>query len=403
MSEKRKPQRRVALAYPVAVPWMALFMRGVADYADRHGGWTILTSPPTLAGAEEYAMSIRTLRGWRGDGVIAAISTPQEARTARRLGIPVVNLSGALEKTGLPRVMIDHYTIGRLAAEHLLQRGFRNLAYCGTKGLLYSQLRAEGFAHVARAAGASCTTLETPGHFRSGTTWQRHTAPLERWLQRLKLPVGVLAIHDYRARVIVELCHALGLNVSSEVAVVGVDNDPTVCEFCRPTLTSVSRNAWRNGYEAAAMLDVLMSGKSPPRRDVLIAPDGVVARQSTATVVVEDPLVAAAVQFMCDHLTERIGIVQAAEYAAISRRHLELRFRRKLGCTPMEYLWRLRVDRAKNLLAHPKRMKLDQVAKACGLNGSERLRSVFKRITGQTPMEYRRNVDFAAPAVKKKG
>ncbi len=390
MAKKQKTERRVALAYPVAVPWMALFMRGVADYADRHGGWTILTSPPTLAGAEEFAMSIRTLRGWQGDGVIAALSTAEEARAARRLGIPVVNLSGALEKPGLPRVMIDHYTIGRLAAEHLLQRGFRRLAYCGTEGLAYSRLRAEGFAHVAREAGASCSVLQTPGRLQPGATWQKHTAPLERWLRRLKPPVGVLAIHDYRARVLVELCHALGLHVSRDVAVVGVDNDPTVCEFCRPTLSSVSRNAWRNGYEAAAMLDVLMAGRTPPRTEVLIPPDGVVARQSTATIAVDDPHVAAAVQFMCDHLTEPLGIGQVAGHATISRRQLELRFHRQLGCTPLEYLWRLRVDRAKDLLTRPDPMKLDQVARACGFTSSERLRLVFQRVAGQTPLEYRR-------------
>ena len=391
MARKQKTGRRVALAYPVAVPWMALFMRGVADYADRHGGWTILTSPPTLAGAEEFAMSIRTLRGWRGDGVIAAVSTPTEARAARRLGMPVVNLSGALERSGLPRVMIDHYTIGRLAAEHLLERGFRRLAYCGTDGLLYSRLRAEGFAHVARAAGAACHVLQTPGAFRPGATWQKHTAPLERWLRRLERPVGVLAIHDYRARVIVELCHALGLRVSRDVAVVGVDNDPTVCEFCRPTLSSVSRNAWRNGYEAAAMLDVLMAGREPPRTEVLIPPDGVVARQSTATIAVDDPHVAAVVQFMCDHLDGPLGIGQVAAQAAISRRQLELRFRRKLGCTPLEYLSKLRVDRAKDLLTRPDRMKLEHVAKACGFRSAERLRLVFQRVAGQTPLEYRRS------------
>ena len=52
------------------------------------------------------------------------------------------------------------------------------------------------------------------------------------------------------------------MHVPHDVAILGVDNDPTVCEFCRPTLSSVSRDAWRMGYEAAAMLDILMSGKN---------------------------------------------------------------------------------------------------------------------------------------------
>ncbi len=391
MNSKSAVERRVALAYPVAVPWVALFMRGVADYAERHGGWTILTSPPTLAGAEEFVMSIRTLRGWPGDGAIAAIGTPDEARAARRLGIPVVNFGGTLEGVGLPQVMVDHYAIGRMAAEHLLQRGFRRLAYCGTEGLAYSRLRAEGFQHLAKQADAECNVLQMPRETSPRATWQQHTAALERWLGQLQPPVGVLAVHDYRARVVVDLCRSLGLRVSHDVAVLGVDNDPTICEFCQPTLSSVSRSAWRNGYEAAALLDMLMAGKTPPSGEVLIPPDGVVARHSTDTVVIDEPHVAAAVHAMRDHLGETFGIEQVAAASAISRRQLELRFRRVLGCTPHEYLSRLRVERAKDLLTRPDRVKLEHVAKACGLASAERLRLVFRRVTGQTPADYRRS------------
>ncbi|MDZ7617526.1 MAG: DNA-binding transcriptional regulator [Patescibacteria group bacterium] len=396
MTRKHNVKRRVALAYPVAVPWMALFMRGVADYGDRHGGWTILTSPPTLAGAEQFAISIRTLRGWRGDGIIAAIGSPEEARMARRLRTPVVNFGGALAECGLPRVMVDHYAIGRLAAEHLLDRGFRRLAYCGIEGPLYSRLRAEGFARAACLAGASCSALQVPSRFQTHATWQKYMAPLERWLRGLKPPVGLLVVDDYRARVIVELCQALGLRVSRDVAVVGVDNDSTVCDFCRPSLTSVSRSAWKNGYEAAAMLDTLMAGEPPSNCEVLIAPDGVVARQSTATMVLDEPHVAAAVQFMCDHLGEPLGIDQVVGKAAISRRQLELRFRKVLHCTPLEYLSRLRVEHAKDLLARPDHVKLETVAKACGLGSTERLRLVFQRVVGQTPTEYRQHIECGA-------
>ncbi len=398
MAGRTKVRRRVALAYPVAVPWMALFMRGVADYGDRHGDWTILTSPPTLAGAEQFAISIRTLRGWQGDGIIAAIGSPEEARMARRLRTPVVNFGGTLEKCGLPRVMVDHYAIGRLAAEHLLERGFRRLAYCGTEGPLYSRLRAEGFARAACSAGVSCHGLQVPSGFQTHATWQKYMAPLERWLRGLKPPVGLLVVDDYRARVIVELCHSMGLHVSRDVAVVGVDNDPTVCEFCRPSLTSVSRSAWKNGYEAAAMLDTLMAGESPANSEILIAPDGVVARQSTATIVLDEPHVAAAVQFMCDHLGEPLGIEQVVDRATISRRQLELRFRRVLQCTPLEYLSRLRVEHAKDLLARPDHIKLETVAKACGFGSGERLRLVFQRVAGQTPAEYRKDQECGVAA-----
>ena len=101
------------------------------------------------------------------------------------------------------------------------------------------------------------------------------------------LHVGVMAVHDYRARVLVDACLRLGLDAPHDVAVIGTDNDPTICEFCQPTLSSISRSAWKVGYEAAALLDRLMAGNPAPEHDILIPPDGLVARLSTDTIAVD--------------------------------------------------------------------------------------------------------------------
>ncbi len=98
--------------------------------------------------------------------------------------------------------------------------------------------------------------------------------------------MALLAMQDYRARAAMDECQRLGLDIPHDVAVLGMEDDPTVCEFCRPTLSSVSRNGWQLGYETAALLDRLMDGRSPPSHDILVPSDGVVARQSTDTVAV---------------------------------------------------------------------------------------------------------------------
>ena len=387
----RRGLRNVVVAYPVAVPWMALFVKGVAEYGEQHGGWNLTTSPPTLAGAEEVAQTVRDLRGWPADGVLASINHPAEARAARRLRIPVVNFSGAMQNAGLPRVMVDQYAIGRIAAEHLLERGHRRLAYYGLKGLWYSERRRQGFLQRVEQAGAHCEVFETAIPASSRVSWRQRVAPLVRWLRGLKPPIGLLAVQDYRARAVLDACSQLGLNVPHDVAILGVDNDTTVCEFCRPTLSSVSRGAWRTGYEAAAVLDGLMAGKAAPPDDVLVAPDGVVARQSTDTVAVDDRHVAAAVHFMRDHAGEPFNIAQVIKHVQISRRQLEQRFHRLFGCTPLDYLCRLRVEQVKDLLAAPQRVKLEAIAARCGFASEERMRLVFRRLTGTTPLGYRRD------------
>lgn len=393
----RPHTRHIAIAYPVAVPWMALFVRGVVAYADRRGGWTLTTSPPTITGSDEYALSVESLRGWPGDGAIAAIGSRAEARMAKSLGFPVVNLAATVEHVGLPRVMVDHYTMGRMAAEHLLERGLRRLAFCGSAGRWYSQLRCQGFAQRAQQVGAPCEVFQAPPRSRRRVTWQQQTAPLSAWLQTLQPPVGLLALHDYRARIVVDECRRLGLRIPHDVAVVGLDNDPTVCEFCQPTLTSVSRNAWRVGYETAALLDRLIGGQAPPPYDTLIPPDGVVARQSTDTIAVEDPYVADAVHFIHDHLAQPFGVAQVVEAGRVSRRELETRFQNVLHCTPYDYICRARVERAEHLLQSGGRNKLHSVASACGFTSVERMRLVFLRMTGKTPLDYRRAMAPLAP------
>lgn len=393
MSNTRGNRRwRVALAYPVAVPWMALFVRGVLDYAARHGGWSLTTSPPTLTGADEYELDVFSLAGWPGDGVIAAIRSPAEARAATGLGIPVVNLAGAQEDVGLPRVMVDHYAIGRLAAEHLLERGLRRLAYCGFADLWYSRQRCQGFADRAGQAGVACEVFDAPHIEHPHANWQQRIGPLADWLQTLKPPVGVLAIHDYRARIVIDQCLDLDLTVPHDVAVIGVDNDTTVCEYGAPLLSSVSRSGWQVGYEAARLLDRLMRGQTTTG-DIRVPPDGVVTRQSTDTVAVEDPRVAVAVHFMHDHLGEGFGVAEVVRASAISRRQLEQRFKRALGCTLHDYLCRARVDRARQLLVETPRIKVRSIAAACGFGSMDRMRLVFQRVTGITPLRYRQAHD----------
>lgn len=386
----RSTHRHIALVYPIAVPWMAKFARGLMDYAAGHGGWSLTVSPPSLGSAGEEALTLQSLKGWPGDGVIAAIASQADLRAARRLDKPVVNITAVLPDMGLPCVLSDHYGMGQMAAEHLLQRGFRRLAYLGIDGLWYSQQRRLGFVDHAKKQGVPCEVLEISQNSRTGRMWQNRIAPLTRWLRKLRPPVGILAVQDYRACAIVDECKRLRLNVPHDVAVMGVDNDPTVCEFCQPTMTSVSRNPWRLGHEAAALLDRLMGGYPRPSKNTLVPAEGVVARESTDTIAVENVHVATAAHFIHDHLHETFNIDCVVRATTISRRQLEVQFRRFLGCTLHDYISRQRCELAKQLLTIEGRVKFCTLAKACGFSSVEHMRIVFVRMTGVTPQQYRR-------------
>ena len=374
--------RSVMVVHPVGDPQLMPTLRGINEYAKQQGTWTLQFSPVMLG------PGLKQLKGWPGHGVIALLQTQTEVAAARGIGLPVVNLSGAIRDTGLPRVMVDQQSMGRLAAEHLLGCALSNFAYYGERDMWYSQQRKEGFMRRLSIEGRDCSLLETTTRFGRNNPWYAWYQSLERWLRKLCLPVGVFAVHDHAATLVMHACSQLGLRVPEDVAVLGLGNDRSACEFCE--VSSIARNHRQVGYQAAALLDQLMSGKPAPEHDVLIPPEGVVHRHSTELVATDDPRVAAALRYIQEHIAEAFSVRELCEALDISHRSLDLSFSSALRCSPREYLSQARVKHAKRMLSGNEKIKLQKVARECGFSSLRQFYTVFRRVASVTPAEYRR-------------
>ena len=371
--------------FPVAQAHFTRVLRGITDYAQRHGPWTFHVNP------ERPGASLRVLEGWPGDGVLADIRQAGERKAARQLGLPIVDLSGVYENPGLPRVAVDHVAVGRLAAEHLLARGFRRFAYYGLKNIWYAQQRGRGFMETTRLHGAECAKMEDRSSLTGGRAWRDSHELLQRWLRTLEPPVGLLAAHDIRASMVIDSCQEIGLRVPDDVGVVGVDDETVICEFRTVPITSVSRNDWKVGYEAAALLDRLMRGEPAPGADILIAPDRVVLRRSSDVLAINDPVLETVVRYIREHLHEDFSIDQLVRLVPLSRRWLQHRFKEYFGQTMHQFISGERVERAKRLLVAEPRLRLGEIARQCGFNETRGLRKTFERREGITPAQFRRN------------
>jgi len=377
-SSKPKRQPRVGLLF-----LQGLFKKvrhGIVDYAQAHGGWTFMFMP------EMSGSSI----GWLGraniDGAFVQVFTPADQRIARSFAFPVVNLSGFIAPRATPTVKIDDRRVGQMAAEYFFGLGFKRLGFYGST-LYYSRERHAGFCTAARQAGMECNALIVRP-MSVGLDQQRQ---LERWLLSLRPPVGILASMDMRAAMIVDACAHIGLRVPDDVAVLGVDNDEFVCEQGPVPISSIARNDWKAGWEAAAMLDRLMSGRTFLENPVLIEPERVVTRKSTDTMPVNDPLIAGLVAGARAQLDKNFGVEWFVEHGKRSRRWIETRFRKVLGQPPAVIINKLRVDKARGLLADAKNetMKLSAIAAQCGFRDLRRFRIVFSAHAGMTPKQYR--------------
>src|SRR5579862_2095893 len=255
--------RRVAIVYPSSVVWIGRCIDGIRRYAREVGHWHLLSSPPALRGVGG-SVSLTEMHGWNGDGVIALIDTEHELCAARAMGMPVVNLGSWLPKSfGIPRILVNHFKAGRMAADHLLSRGLRHLAFFGWKDAWYANQRRLGFVERAKEAGVECAVLLRNLHEESGKNWTERIAEPARWLVAMPRPCGVFAMHDFMAQLLMEACQQAKLRIPDDIVMMGMDNDQTICEHSVPTLTSISRNSPQVGWEAAALLDRIMNGEPP--------------------------------------------------------------------------------------------------------------------------------------------
>ncbi len=94
------------------------------------------------------------------------------------------------------------------------------------------------------------------------------------------------------------------------------------------------------------------------------------------------------------HLGEPLDIAQLAHHARVSPRTFSRRFRDETGYTPMQWVMRARVDRARELLEETDR-GVEEIAAHVGLGTATNLRRYFRRVLGTTPTDYRRSFSRA--------
>lgn len=385
----RSERRRVGLLIESSRAYGRGLLLGISKYVRERHGWSVrfqewkwTDGPPAW------------LEHWKGDGIIARIETRRLGLALRQLSIPVVDVRGSVPDLGFPLLDTDDREVAHLAADHLLERGFRQCGYCGFVGANYSDKRSRWFQQAVVQGRGRCsiysppqpaTHAQTIEHEKRGLLHEEH---LMRWLVELPKPVGIMACNDIRGQQVLAACRRAGLLVPDEVAVVGVDNDEVLCELSDPPLTSVVPNTARIGYEAAGLLQKLMSGEATPPRPRLISPLGIATRLSTDVLAIPDRAIAAVLRNIREHACSGIRVSALLKVAALSRTVFERRFTRLVGRSPKAEILRVQLGRARQLLADTD-LPLPQIAERCGFRHPEYFNAIFRLKVGIPPGRYR--------------
>ena len=343
--------------------------------------------------------AIRDVKALRAfDGFIARVRSTAMASALKAAGRPVVDVYSGESRRGFVLVDQNAELIGQLAVHHFTDHHFANFGFCGYANQNYSLLRREAFVRELARYNLPCSVFEE----RSLTTNQfgqtifdkgTYDAGIDRnslahWLRTLEKPVAIFCAHDLVALDLTRTCREIGLEVPREVAVLGVDNDPLLCDFSNPTISSIDPNPFEIGREAARTLIRWIDAPARRPEDIRPAPVGIVERMSTRAYPFPEPWLTDALVYIRRNVSENLNAADVIGFLKLSHTTVEKAFRARLGSSVRQEIARVRIDTAKCLLEQTA-LPLADVCRQAGFSSKAYFTAAFRQATGTTPLAWR--------------
>lgn len=342
---------------------------------------------------EDFRCRLDSIAKWRGEGVIADFDDSLIREALADSDSPIVAIGGSYRDgkayPEVPYVATDNTALVESAFFHLKQLGLERFAFFGmpkTGAPNWAIEREDAFRQV----------LDTQGYtydvFRGSSTdvenWQKLLNDLVDWLSRLAKPVGIIAVTDVRARYLIQACQKAELLVPDDISIIGIDDDELARSLSTISISSVKQGCFNMGYQAAKLLDQVLNGRKLSGAPILVAPEGVIARQSTAFRDLADPVAKQAMHYIRLHAIRGIKVAQVANYLGISRTKLEQRFISAMGHSVHQELHNQKLMQACEMLKTTSE-NIEEVARSCGYSSKQYLSAVFQRHFNLTPLKFR--------------
>lgn len=377
--------KKVALLIPISRAFGRGITRGIINYANNIGHWRIFSVLPDYTSSSQISVA-KLIKKWQPDGIIARFPF-LNINSFHDFGVPTVatNIYEPLKDTA--SIVPDCDTPSKMAADYFISKGFHNFAFCGFH-MHWCLNREHFFKYYIHEHGFDIDIYQTPKK-QMRMSWEMEQPFLAEWLMQLPKPIAVFATNDDRARHVLEACHMAGLDVPSDVAVLGSDNDEMICTLTSPPLSSIAYNFENSGFDAAELLDKLMRNKNYPKNPIITQALDIITRQSTDILAIVDSDVSKALQFIQMHFRKNISVTDVVEATTLSRRSLELRFKEITHHSIAEEIRRQRNAHAAKLLIGTN-LTVSQIASAAGFQETKRLNEAFVKYHKISPSRYRK-------------
>lgn len=385
-------QHRIGLLFNANKVYDRQVIEGIGHYLQSSKvAWDVFLEEDCLA-------RVNNIDSWDVDGIIADFDDPKMVNSLKAIDIPTIGVGSSYQdETMYPPahyVATDNFAVIKSAFEHLKRKGIQHLAFYGMPNsprTKWAKERENAFIALCEQEGFEFSIYL--GSETRADSWHESMNKLATWLQSLPTPVGIIAATDARARHLLQVCGSLNLAVPDNVSIVGVDDDDIARNLSRISLSSVSQGCIEMGFKSAQLLHKLLERKhnNAPNlafKRILVAPIGVVQRQSTDFKALQDPYVIQAMYFIRQNACKGIKVDQVLDFVGISRSNLESRFFEECGHTIHMQIHMEKLKVACDKLIKTKDSLAD-IASASGYPSTQYMYAIFKKHYGMTPNKYR--------------
>lgn len=379
---------RILLLIDFTEEYGRALLRGITRYSKLYGPWSFCKMPSFVR--EKYGTKgiLKFAKEWEAQGLIGQLYNDREIDEFIDSGICVIaeDFKERFEK--IPNITSDYIRTEAMAAEYFLEKGYMHFAYYGFDEYVWSRERLEGYKlRLAKEKfQPHIFNYDSKNNYK---LWYFKPSPLSEWLKKLPKPIALLACDDNQAIHIVDACNLAGIKIPDEIAVLGVDNDETVCNMANPPISSIYLNTENAGFEVAALMERMILNEKSSYKDIIVDSPTIVTRQSTDIFATKDKYVLDALHFIREHVFERIYVEDIAKHVASSRRALEKKFLTVTGKTIYQEILFRKMEKAAQLLLYTTN-PVSEISLDCGFDSQKNFSRIFQKFYSSTPLQYRK-------------
>lgn len=361
-------------------------LKGIVRYSKEVGNWSFQRMPLYYRMLYGENGVVEWAKKWQADAIIAQL-TDVNIELLNDLNIPIIVQNYRDRNKAVSNLTGDYFNTGVMAAKFFLNRGYRNFAFYGFKGAIWSRERADGYSHEIEKQGYKLAVLENDN--KDKEEWSYNHTVLGNWLQSLPKPVALFACDDHFALQISETCNVYNINVPDDIAILGVDNDDLLCNISDPPLSSIVLDVENGGYNAGKLLHQLITKEITEPFNIVVNPLIIERRKSTEKYAVSDKNIRIILNYIEKNYANHLSVEELVKQVPLSRRVLEKKFKEETGESLYQYIQNYRIDQFTRLLITTD-YSLFEAALQSGFENYKNVSRVFRKYKSLSPAEYRK-------------